>query len=691
MKNKWHLFIASIIFGVFLFVGVSVLPHYGQNWDEAAHFFRGQAFLNFFLTGKKNFKDLPKFSLYHQKDDTVFLDAQNKEKKDIVRRSMYQYDGLGFAYWTTRGGGGHPPLSDIFSALFNYVFFQKLGLINDVDSYHLYSIFLSAALVAVIYLWVRSKYGGFSALVASISLALYPLFLGESHFNIKDPPETVFYSLAIITFYEAVVRRNSRWMILSSIFSGFAFATKFNVVFLPVILTLWLVFIFIGNKDRIKSYFSLTPSVIIYPVVVFAIFFVSWPFLWSDPLENFKKIVGYYKAIGTNTSFDPSFLWYLGINTYAVQRILFSTPIIILMLSSIGIFYSLKHGLREKWKISFLVLLWFALPIVRVTMPGAGIYGGVRQIMEFIPAMAILSGIGAAYIVGRSKGKRLNLILKLLIIVSFIPLTMKFISLHPNEGLYFNSLIGGFKGAMSKNFLDANYDLGNPYKQAIVWANNNLEKDAKLALFSGLGSDIPGTQLREDIKFFNGYRSGFERRGEYVMGLMENVRLDSYSNSFIYYYYNEFLNPVHEIKVEGIPIVKFWKNDREYAKPEYRSQSIIEDATYKLSESDLTVILQKPSRITKVNIYFTKEKCDLTTDGSVEVFLDSNWLTLDNQLIVSGFNSTFYNYKSASEFVYPIAAIKTDKIRFTFLSPKSCFREHVSKVTVYGLPDLKKQ
>ncbi len=688
MKNKSRLLIASIIFSLFLFIGVSVLPHYGQNWDEAAHFFRGQAFLNFFLTGNKKFINIPKFKTYYQKDTTVFFDPIGQEKKEVPRRSMYQYDGLGFAYWIGSGGGGHPPFSDIASALFNFVFFQKLGLISDVESYHIYSIFLSSILVAAIYLWVRSKYGGFAGLVASISLALYPLFLGESHFNIKDPPETVFSGLAIITFYEALTRKNNKWMILSSFFFGFAFATKFNVVFLPFILAPWLCIFLFSNRDKLKEYLFLLPSIITYPIVAFAILFSFWPFLWSSPLENFKKVVDYYKVIGTNVNFDPHYLWFFGINTYAIQRILYSSPMVTLALSLVGIFYSLRHGFHEKWKTALLVLLWLAIPIVRVTMPGAGIYGGVRQIMEFIPAMAILSGIGAAYFVDKFKKPKIKLVLKLLIIVLFIPIAVKITALHPNEGLYFNPLIGGFKGAMNRGFLDVDYDLGNAYKQAIVWANNNLEKNAQLALFSGLGSDIPGVQLREDIKFSNTYRSGFDRKGEYVLGLMENVHPDTYSNPFIYYYYNDFLIPVHEVKVEGVAIVKFWKNDIEHTKSQYIGEKKIEDTTYGISDNALTVHLPKPIRITKVNIFFDKKFCDRSLEGSVEIAAEDNsWLVLDDKLSVAGFYSTFYNYKSPTEYAYVVAAIKSDNLRFTFTNPNSCFRNNVESVIVYGLPN----
>ena len=365
--------------------------------------------------------------------------------------------------------------------------------------------------------------------------------------------------------------------------------------------------------------------------------------------------------------------------------------IIILLLSCSGIFYVFKEGLKENRQTSLLVLLWFAIPIIRVTLPGAGIYGGVRQIMEFIPAMAILSGIGAAYIVGRLRG-RLNVVLKLLIVASFIPVTAKLISLHPNEGLYFNSFIGGFKGAMSKNFLDANYDLGNPYRQAIVWANNNLEIGAKLALFAGLGSDIPGTQLREDIKFSNLYRSGFERRGEYVLGLMENVNEDSYGDPFIYHYYNNFMNPFHEIKVEGVPIVRIWKNDDFYAKSKYKNQEKIQNTTLELSENYLLIDLKNPRVITKIMVFFGEKPCTRADTGLIEIALNNDeWEIVDNDIVISGFYYTVYNYKSGkefdfpTEFVYPIAAIEASKIKITHNSHGSCFGNNISSVEVYGL------
>src|SRR3989344_7575822 len=53
--------IAFAIFAIYFTLGFVTLTHYGINWDEPAHFYRGQTFLNFLLTGKKDFSSLPQF------------------------------------------------------------------------------------------------------------------------------------------------------------------------------------------------------------------------------------------------------------------------------------------------------------------------------------------------------------------------------------------------------------------------------------------------------------------------------------------------------------------------------------------------------------------------------------------------------------------------------------------------------
>lgn len=63
-NNKITAFLITIIFFI---VGLITLPHYGINWDTINHAPRGQVYLHYFLTGNKDFSDLPPFFLEWQK------------------------------------------------------------------------------------------------------------------------------------------------------------------------------------------------------------------------------------------------------------------------------------------------------------------------------------------------------------------------------------------------------------------------------------------------------------------------------------------------------------------------------------------------------------------------------------------------------------------------------------------------
>ena len=230
----------------FLFVFLSfflfeliLLPHYGTDWDTINHLPRGQAYLRYMLTGDPTYKKLPDYVEYHQKENTLFF-SPSKPKDQIPRRSLYQISGYGASYFLKKDGG-HPPLSDIFSSIFNVVLFQEARLINDIDSYHVYTVFMAALLVAAIFWWTKKNYDTFTALVAALSLILYPLFLGESHFNVKDIPQASFFSLMIIFLYEGITRKKNSLLVLSAVFFGCSWGTKFNILFSPLIMLPWII------------------------------------------------------------------------------------------------------------------------------------------------------------------------------------------------------------------------------------------------------------------------------------------------------------------------------------------------------------------------------------------------------------------------------------------------------------------
>ena len=114
----------AIVVGILIFIiGLFTLKDYGINWDTINHLPRGQAYLHYFLTGKKDYSDLPlyfkdysdKSQWYFQNPKSLAIDTNIPFNK-VPTRSMYQIDAADFNYFMQTDGDGHPPLSDILSS-----------------------------------------------------------------------------------------------------------------------------------------------------------------------------------------------------------------------------------------------------------------------------------------------------------------------------------------------------------------------------------------------------------------------------------------------------------------------------------------------------------------------------------------------------------------------------------------------
>lgn len=605
MRKK--LFVASVVVAfVYLTIGIWALPEYSINWDESVHFTRGQAILHYILTGKKDYGD---FAI-----------------RPPTRRSNYQLDYQSYAFFEdkfdSKAGAGHPTVSDILSAVSNRVFYGKLGVIGDIEGYHLYSLALAAILAGVVCYFIASHFGVLAGLVSALALSLYPAFLGEARYNIKDVPEAVFYSFTILSFYQGIVSRKIRWIIVSSFFFGLAFGTKLNVVFALPTLALWVVVVWYRELKRegmntfIYRRKAILLAMLAYPVLPIMLYFGSWPILWKDPIGRFIDNMNYYRTIGLAGEKLSDYTTIGGISTLATQWVLYITPIVTLVFFSSGIMYWIFTGKREKQYTTTLVVLWLAVPIIRVSLSGTAMYGGVRQIMEYIPAMAMLAGIGAQFLTHRFK--RHTALLKLIIFVAFVPVAIKMYQMHPNESVYFNPLIGGLRGAAEKNIPGWGNTLGSTYRQATRWLNAHAEPDARLATVYGLKSDIPSMDLRPDIAFLNSFRSMTKREGEYIIGM---THYGTYAYMYHRKYLDRFLIPIFVVEEEGVPLMKIWKNDKEHLKPELRGRKeITQTIRAQTKDTYLDVDVGRVVELMGIRFTYPTAACTLPDQG---YFMDS--------------------------------------------------------------------
>lgn len=676
-----------IIAAVFFIAGITTLSHYGINWDTINHLPRGQAYLNYLLSGKHDYSNLPEWRPYWQNPKSLTIETDIFKNK-ISSRSFYESDATTFSWFMEHDGFGHPPVSDILSSVFNKILFGRLRLINDIDAYRVYGVFLAACLVGLVFWWGSKIYGTFAGLLAAISLALYPLFWSESHFNTeKDIPETAFWALMLFSIWRGVTGKSIKWLLLSGVFFGLALGTKFNILFSVLVVLPWL--IFSVKKDYIKNR-KLVLAALTAPFIGIGIFIASWPYLWPDIVGRIAKVIGYYRNIGLTVNPDARFLGPFNINTYPLQWILYTTPLIILILFVIGVLSAIYRIGRKKDVTSLLVLFWFIVPVARVSWPGTTVYGGIRQIMEFVPAMAILAGLGGRYLylgilfflkILKIKNSTRKILSTFLILACFIPLVVKLVRIHPNENAYFNPLISGLAGAREINFPSWGNTFGSAYRQGVSWINDNAETGAKVVLNYGLMPDIPTVWLRKDISFSNSQRSGFLRSGEYAIGLTyQGTKERSYYDSYL----EEFLEPVYQAKVDGVAVLKVWKNDNEHLKIPWK-ETLYYGVNFSKEDFGLRFTLKQKKKLSRLEIDYKLFPCKELKSAFVRISQDGeNWKNLSGNLPQDWLIPVLGMQPKDGKFTEPFVGQEAKYIDLVFTPERACLGQLKSyKVYVF--------
>lgn len=677
----------SILMGfIFLIFAVVTLSDYNIMWDARGRFMRGQAFANFFLYGIHNYNDIPVtedviryFRDYRgQEISGSNIKSELSSDKDY-RRSIYKDESTTFDYRISLPATGHPPLSDIGAAFFNIAFYEKLGIVRDDHAYALYSVVLASILVGVFFYWIASQYGFFSAIVATITLSTTPLFWAETHNNIKDIPLLVFFSLTIWSLWKGVVGVSKKWIIFSAIFAGCALGTKFNIVFLPFIVVPWFFAYFFTHPEKRKFYYQWWWVFLLYPIIALAIFFASWPQLWKTPIASALNVVAYYKDIGTNIDYTPAFRTLFGFNTYAFIWVLFTTFPVVIALSFIGIIGWIVRIKKTKDFLPLLFLLWLIVPILRVSMPNSAIYGGVRQIMEYIPALAFFAGYGAKIIL-KILPIRFKTIGVALILASFIPLFITLVRQHPAENAYFNSLIGGLPGAKNANLTGWGNTDGSIYEKAVIWLDRNAQENTHIATAFSEPADFYIPALRKDL-FADNQFSGYLQKGEYIVGLTHDSGLE---NTYGLRYPETFLDPLYVFSVDGVPLLKIWKNDKENLKKAFlglklKSVGIMSEK----KDNELLWKFNDQKQIVAVEVEFDQDNlCKPLESASFQVSTDGEyWNILPETYPGEPFNFLGSQPKN-NKLIAPIGILASNLA--LVVSPKdSClFNIRSSKITV---------
>lgn len=241
---------------------------------------------------------------------------------------------------------------------------------------------------------------------------------------------------------------------------------------------------------------AVIPILVLYASVAMLVSVLTWPFLWESPAYNFIEAFKVMRDFPYNAelrfmgdNIAPSNLpWYFIPFLMTVQL---TEPAI--LLAWIGLAFAVYKHKALVGKETLLLGVWLAVPLGLQILFRSNVYDNFRQFLFVLPPVFVFAGMGFEELASRLKGWFGK---GLVIFVSLLPGLIGLISLHPIQYIYYNSFIGGVKGA--DGYFELDYWL-TAYREAAPYINSNASPNANILAW---GSGFNGARNDLDVYGF---------------------------------------------------------------------------------------------------------------------------------------------------------------------------------------------
>ena len=534
--SHWGIVLCAVLF---ILLGAATLHYYGITWDEGL----GNLFF-----GEKNLRYLTSFDPGNL---NVNIDVSPRIPNDLAVNLLpaRQYP---FSF---------PGLTDIPPTITKYIFSYWLKWFNPIDGFHLYTIFLVGLFLWFFFRFTSFRLGKYAALLALIFLGTFPRFWGDMHFNIKDVPETVFFSLTLMTYLAWYESPSWKRALTAGVFMGCAVGVKANGIFIPFFLLAATIPWNLKKQSWLEFLGHFRKYYLHYGIMVLSsvgVYILSWPFLYSNPYLGLKSYWGeiFHMGVGGESHWQVN----------ALLQAVTTMPEIMLFFLGIGLVIIAGLVFRENKVFWHLILVWLIFPILRVSIPSAVNVDGIRHFLEFVPAAALIAGFGMEKSINWVTGKKwlpkwsARLIALSLILVNLLQIYFLF---FPYLHLYYNQFTGGLYGAR-EGFLgkEASDYWAVSYRPGMEWLNDNAPLNSKLVVpVAGWVANIEAPViLRADIQVIQSMPDGMEMQSSkepyYIMFILRQ-NLGNAEDEVDYTMNRGKL--VHQIVVDRVPVMYIYQ------------------------------------------------------------------------------------------------------------------------------------
>jgi len=329
--------------------------------------------------------------------------------------------------------------------------------------------------------------------------------------------ESIFIILAFLILILWLIHKFStaqRWILIAATCLGFTISIRFLG---PAAGALVLVYMLMQINSK-----KLIPDALLYIVVVIFITYLSWPFLWTDPIGQFLeslKLMAQFPWLGAVLFEGKEVLantlpWYYLPKLIGIQL---SIPVIILGL--VGTLYAIFSIKKNDNKSLFVIaLIWFYIPLLIWMIIKPNTYDNFRQFLFLLPPFFLFVSIGVSLLFSRMKKKSFKVLLS---VVLLIPGFIAGIYLHPYEYIYYNGLVGWTSNI--DNRYESDY-WATSFCEAGQYLDPLIEHDTQIAFTDGILSRLTLRCIRnspdvliereENSKIYPTYSINWTRYGD---------------------------------------------------------------------------------------------------------------------------------------------------------------------------------
>jgi len=477
----------TILFLVIFLLGSLIFRDYGISFDEKFH--RNNA--SFWFNYSKDFLSDSNSSSVNISENLI---NQKIEDNDfIINVPSIQPVPLVI-------------ISEFFIELFN------IKESNNIYQFkHFFNFFIFFIALCFFYKLISKRFNSYMYPVMGVLfLYLTPRFFAESFYNQKD---IFFLAMVIINMFlgfNFLKQSNLKNTFLFSLSSAITIDTRI-MGFMVVGILLFLFFI---KTLRTRDSFVHKYIFLLYFIpLTFVFVIVFWPYLWHDPLNNLLFAFNNLLSVEFPSSNLYLGKYILSSNIpwhYHLVWIGITTPVIIILLFLLGIFFILKrisnriikldNKLNDIWRgdkemLDIYFFLMILIPLVLYIKKGMG-YDGWRHLYFIYPSIIMISLYGFYCLKLLFKNKFFINFVYSLIIMNFIYIGYWNYKFHPHQYVYFNIF---FKDKFHNNFDMDYWGISNRESLEFI-INNNTNYPIKIGTKSFASLEMSALMLNERDK-----------------------------------------------------------------------------------------------------------------------------------------------------------------------------------------------